>query len=91
MPDFSTDQFVFFFNPNWVNFGESLVVALAIWKLYIVLHKALISKLPFVGFHPCPKDRSRAPVVDGYCSLKKFISSGVPQDISHSKSFSTFH
>ncbi len=52
-----------------------------------VWHKALLSKLPSYGFYPdlCSflssylSGRSIAAVVDGHCSTRKPINSGVPQ------------
>ncbi len=70
------------------HFGETFAVALDMSKVFgRVWHKSLFSKLPSFGFYPsfCTfissflSGRSISAIVDGHCSTRKPINSGVPQ------------
>ncbi len=88
----STGDLLAFLTISWSSalnyFCETFAFALDISKAFDrIWHKALLSKFPSFGFYPslCTlissflSDRSIAAIVDGHCSTRKTINSGVPQ------------
>ncbi len=88
----STVVLLVFLPNSWsfhlTRFDETFVVALDMSKTFDrVWHKFLLSKLPSLGFYPSLRTfisyslsgRSISAIVNGHCSTRKPISSGVPQ------------